>query len=334
MFLDLLRNETAASPDRRRAALAGLRAYQQASRPPQLDPKPVIASAGRALLRDYSGSGRPVIFVPSLINPPHVLDLAPDNSLLRWLAGRGLRPLLVDWGTPSPDERTMSVAGHVETLLLPLIDAVGEPASLAGYCLGGTMALAAATRRRVPSLALIAAPWNFAGFPREARRDLGELWAHVEASAEHLGMLPMEALQASFWRLDPGRTITKFEEFGRLPVDGPAARAFVMLEDWANDGPPLTYAAAHELLIDFFGDDTPGRGLWSVCGQPADPSATGCPVLNIISTADRIVPAASAAAVGETLSLALGHVGMVVGSRAREALWEPLARWLSQPRNN
>jgi polyhydroxyalkanoate synthase len=48
----------------------------------------------------------------------------------------------------------------------------------------------------------------------------------------------------------------------------------------------------------------------------------------VVSTSDRIVPAPSAAAIGETLSLDLGHVGMVVGRRAREALWTPLARWL------
>jgi polyhydroxyalkanoate synthase len=35
---------------------------------------------------------------------------------------------------------------------------------------------------------------------------------------------------------------------------------------------------------------------------------------------------------GERLELALGHVGMVVGSRARELLWEPLDAWLSQQR--
>ena len=70
---------------------------------------PVVAAAGRAGLRDYGGSGPPVVFVPSLINPPHVLDLAEANSLLRWLAAQGVRPLLVDWGTPAPAERDLTL---------------------------------------------------------------------------------------------------------------------------------------------------------------------------------------------------------------------------------
>ena len=56
----------------------------------------------------------------------------------------------------------------------------------------------------------------------------------------------------------------------------------------------------------------------------------GVPVLNIVSTSDRIVPAATALRAGERLELAQGHVGMVVGSKAKEKLWEPLADWLSR----
>jgi polyhydroxyalkanoate synthase len=325
----LLRSETANAPERTQRALAGLRAYQQAPRPPRPPARPVVATVGRAVVRDYGGAGPPVLFVPSLINPPHVLDLAPGNSLLGWLAGQGVRPLLVDWGSPSGADRDMSVAGHVETLLVPLIEALGEPVTLAGYCLGGTMALAAAALGRARALALIATPWRFAGFADEGRRALAGLWDQAAPTAKTLGVLPMEVLQANFWQLEPTRTIAKFESFAALDPGSIEAKAFVTLEDWANDGPPLTLAAARELLVDFFGADLPGRGTWTVGGRAIDPGALACPVLDIVSTTDRIVPAASAAGVGDRLTLGLGHVGMVVGSRARASLWEPLARWLS-----
>lgn len=138
----------------------------------------------------------------------------------------------------------------------------------------------------------------------------------------------MEVLQSAFWSLDPARTVAKFEAF--TGAKGAQAEAFVTLEDWANDGPPLAAAAARELFEDFFAADRPGRGAWRVAGGIADPAALPCPLLDIVSTVDRIVPAATAAAAGERLELGLGHVGMVVGSRAREALWEPLDRWLLQ----
>jgi polyhydroxyalkanoate synthase len=120
--------------------------------------------------------------------------------------------------------------------------------------------------------------------------------------------------------------VAKFEAFADMAEGGAEARAFVTLEDWANDGPPLPHSAAKELFEDLFGGDATGRGRWLL----ADPAALPCPVLDIVSTSDRIVPAASSSGAGERLELAQGHVGMVVGGRAREALWEPLADWLSR----
>lgn len=325
LFLALLRSMTEGEPARMQAALAGLRKYQEAERAPPPEPMPAIAEAHGAVLRDYGGDGPPVVFIPSLINPPTVLDMG-DRSLLRWLSGRR-RVLLLDWGWPDGERRDCDVAGHVERIALPLIAALGEPADLVGYCLGGTMAIAAGRLAAARSVTTIAAPWHFDGFPDDARGDLLKLWRGAEPTAKALGLLPMEVLQSAFWSLDPARTVAKFEAFAAL--EGDEARTFVMLEDWANDGPPVPEAAAREMFEGFFDRDAPGRGAWRVGREIVDPAALACPLLNIVSTIDRIVPAASAPRAGQRLDLALGHVGMIVGSRARQALWEPLAAWLS-----
>jgi polyhydroxyalkanoate synthase len=330
LFLDLLRSETAGAPQRMKRALEGLRRYQEFPRPAAPAPMPTVAQRDGAAVRDYGGSGPPALFVPSLINPPGVLDLSVERSLLRWLARRGHRVLLLDWGWPDARRSGLSVTGHVEALLLPLAESLGEPPALVGYCLGGTMALGAAKAARAPAVAAIAAPWRFSGFPDDARAKLAALWAQSQGTAATLGVLPMEVLQSAFWSLDPARTIAKFEAFA--DAEGAAAETFVTLEDWANDGPPLAAAAARELFEGFFAEDRPGRGAWRIAGEIANPGALSCPVLDIVSTVDRIVPATTAAGAGERLKLDLGHVGMVVGGRAREALWEPLERWLSRVR--
>jgi polyhydroxyalkanoate synthase len=310
-----------------KAALEGLRKYQDAERPAPPPLMPALAQRHGASLRDYGGAGPPVLFVPSLINPPNVLDMG-DRSLLRWLAGRGHRVLLLDWGWPGPDRRSMSVAGHVEQILLPLMSVLDEPPHLVGYCLGGTMALAAAQIGPARSVATIAAPWFFNGFPDESRTELGKLWAGATNIVESLGVLPMEVLQCAFWNLDPARTVAKFEAFASL--EGAEARTFVMLEDWANDGPPLSESAAREMFEGLFRDDLTGAGRWQVADTLIDPESLAVPSLHVVSTTDRIVPAATAFPAGERLDLALGHVGMVVGSRAPHMLWEPLAGWLSR----
>jgi polyhydroxyalkanoate synthase len=294
---------------------------------------PIVARAGRAVLRDFGGEGAPAVFVPSLINPPFILDLAEENSLLRWLAGQGVRPMLVDWGNPRAGEQ-QDVGGHISELLLPLLDAIGEPVHLAGYCLGGTMALAAAMQARIRSLTLIATPWHFSGFGAPARAEIAALWQAAQPTAKALGVVPMEVLQSGFWRLDPARTVSKYEAFGRLDPASEQARSFVALEDWANAGAPLTYAAGRELLEDFVASDMTGRGAWRVAERIIDPAMLQVPTLEFVSRNDRIVPAASSARLPNSRTLGLGHVGMIVGSRAREQLWEPLAAMLSQAQQN
>jgi len=322
----MLRRETEGAPERMAKALAGLRRYQEADRAPPAPPRPAVAELLGATLRDYGGTGPPVLFVPSLINPPSILDL-PERSLLEWLAAQGqVRPLLLDWGWDVEARSALSVAGHVGQVLLPLIAELGEKPALVGYCLGGTMALAAAAASGAPAVAAIAAPWRFAGFPDESRAMIARLWQGSAETSRTLGCLPMEVLQSAFWSLDPARTVAKFEAFADMEEGSAEARAFVTLEDWANDGPPLPHSAAVELFEDFFGADVTGRGSWRL----ADPAALHCPFLDIVSTSDRIVPAASATGAGDRLELAQGHVGMVVGGRARKALWEPLADWLSR----
>lgn len=330
LFLEMLRRETAASPERTAAALAGLRRYQDAPRRKRRD-APVRFRKGAARLREGNsgGAGWPVVLIPSLINPPFVLDLAPGRSLLRHLAAAGFRPWLLDWGTPRPRDAGLDLAGHVTDRLLPLIAKLDRPPLLVGYCLGGTLALAAAAALpagAIAGVATVAAPWRFAGYGEAARGALAELWAQVQPGCRALGVLPMEVLQTAFWRLDPARTIAKYEAFATM--EPAAAARFVLLEDWANAGAPLTYAAGADLFGTLLADDRPGRGTWRVGDDAVDPFALTCPSVEFVSLSDRIVPAATAIGLPERRDVGAGHVGMMVGGRAEALLYGPLTDWL------
>src|SRR5947208_10196066 len=121
LFLELLRQVSERDPELARDALIGLRAYEAAERRPRPAPMPEIARVAGACLRDHGGSGRPAVLVPSLINPPNILDLDAEVSLAEAVATMDRRVLLLDWG-PAEDRAGLSVAGHVEALLLPLLE--------------------------------------------------------------------------------------------------------------------------------------------------------------------------------------------------------------------
>lgn len=328
LFLKILWQETHNDTNFRTKAFAGLRRYQAAQRQPRNIDAAIAATAGPAKLLHYGGAGKPVVFIPSLINPHFVLDLSVHKSLLRFLKDNGLNIYLVDWGTPRPEDRDLDLAGHIEHRLLPMLRTLGELPVLAGYCLGGTMAAAAAGLIEAAGLVMIASPWAFDAFPSGSRDLIAGLWQQSKGLCERLGYVPMEVLQSGFWALDPQRTIRKYALFADVPEKTANYENFVVLEDWANEGAPLTLGAGRELFERLYGANDTGAGRWMVGGKIANPSALNIPFLNILSETDMIVPASTACPEGKRLRLRSGHVGMIVGSGAREQLWIPLAEWL------
>lgn len=302
------------------AILAGIRRYQEAPRLPPPPPPPVVRRIGATILRDYGGAGPPVLVTPSVINSPRVLDLQEDCSLLRWLAQSGVgRVFLIDWGQ---GERDLDIDGHVTARILPLIDDLGESVRLLGYCLGGTMALKAASLcDKVEKVALLAAPWRFSAYGESARVAMARWWQMAEPLARLLGAVPMESLQPLFWRLDRAATVAKFAHLGNYTADDPAIARFVALEDWANDGAPIGMSAMRQICEDFFRRDLPGRGLW--CAPPVHAH-----ICNFSASRDSLVPADALYAPAERHAVDSGHVGMIVGARAPVQSWVPVRDFL------
>ena len=335
---------------RRMARLAdGMLAYRHHPVHRTLDNPPAVWSEGNTRLLDYGAThrsarvrgARAVLVVPSLINRWEVLDLTAEKSLLRAMAEQGLRPYLVDWGTPNAEERGFDMTAYVARLERAL-GFVGRrarrAAAVMGYCMGGTLTVALAARRprRVAGLALLAAPWDFHA-DRTGHAFLLSAGPILARLADQMGELPVDVLQTLFWSLDPWLALKKFGRFLGMDQQGSSARDFVLLEDWLNDGAPLAGPTARECLIGWYGDNLPGTGKWMVGGRRIVPSRINVPSLVMIPSGDRIVPPLSAAALAEPrrglkratrLDLPLGHIGMVVSGRARDLCWTPLIDWL------
>ena len=332
------------------ALLDGILAYRRHPYRRDLTPVPIIWSEGSTHLLDYGAVANPggeaagdvpVLVVPSLVNRAYILDLDAQTSLLRWLAGHGLRPYLVDWDGPGPAERGFTLTDYIAGRLESALDAVRArhqaPPLVIGYCMGGRLALALALRRPhdLAGLALMATPWDFHADADQSAALAQAAAAALSPALDTLGVLPVDAIQALFASLDPLMVARKFINFSRLDPDSRKAALFVALEDWLNDGVPLTAPVARECLIGWYGENTPGTGRWRVAGRPVDPGALRMPCLCLIPAHDRIVPPASAAALGaaipgaEVLRPPIGHIGMVVSGGARERIWSPLADWLS-----
>lgn len=326
--------------------LDGVEAYRSYPERRNLPEMPVIWQEGNSRLLDYAPDAAPdaptVLFVPSLVNRFYVLDLDSDTSLLRWLAQEGFKPVVVDWGAPGESEQGFSLTDYVAGRLEAALDALKKvqegPLHLAGYCMGGLLALALAQRRSqdFTSLVLMATPWDFHAEQPEAARLMGLQAGVMAPFLEAVGVMPTDMIQSYFALLDPAGVLRKFLAFSQFEQDSAKARRFVILEDWLNDGVPLAAKVAGECLSGWYGHNEPARGRWRLAGHPVRPEELRLPTLVLVPAQDRIVPPRSALALAAALpgahveQLALGHIGMVVSARAQQRVWKPLAEWLSR----
>ncbi len=297
-------------------------------------------NVGSCELFDFGGDGQPILMVPSLVNPHYVLDLMPGRSLAQYLKQRGFRPFLVKWFDPGEEELSFGLSDFILKRAKPMLEYIcalsGAACPVLGYCMGGTLmtGLAARAGDLVSSLALVAAPWDFASeVPHAGRR-----YAHV--MAELLDQLPegmpvpTDMMQVFFTSVDPTLSDRKFRRFAGLEAQSEEAKFFVALETWANTGAPLARSAAEECIRAWYLENETGRGVWNVGRAPVELEEINCPVWIAAPKKDRLVPQDSAFAMARRLPNATthdpgaGHVGMMVGSRAERGLWAPLVSWL------
>ena len=325
----------------------GIKNYQNYPRHPRPPEPPAIWASGSTRLLDYgiftvASSAPPVLVIPSLINRAYILDLAPDRSLIRHLAASGLRPLLVDWGRPEEIERDFGLDQYIGERLQAVLDFVSAETSrrpaLTGYCMGGNLALALAGRNpgAISALALLATPWDFHSDGGVTARFLDMTGPALKHLIAQMGVLPVDMLQAMFAGLDPAQTGSKFRHFATATKDSDAAKRFILLEDWVNDGVPLPGKVALECLFGWYRDNTPYTGNWKIAGETVDPTKITLPTFAAIPSKDHIVPPASAQALADILpnvhilNPPAGHIGMVAGSQAEQRLYEPLSQWLTE----
>ena len=329
--------------------LAGVECYRRHPYRRSLVEPPTVWREGETRLLDYGPpDGVPVVVIPSLVNRAYILDIDEERSFLRYLSSRGLRCLLVDWGIPGEVERgfdlTDYIAGRLDQAFEAAVALAGDRRiGLIGYCMGGLFALALASRhqRDISGLELIATPWDFHAGATVPPAMVSALSGLIETSFAPLGEVPTDVLQALFVMNDPQLAIRKFSRFGELDPGSDEARRFVATEDWANDGVPLALPVARDCLTRWYGRNEPATGHWRVAGRLVDPGRIERPVVMVIPSLDKVVPAASSRPLEAQLphvrviEQATGHIGLVAAARSRRPVWDPIAEqvsaWVSPP---
>jgi len=285
----------------------------------------------------------PMLFVFALVNRPYVLDILPHKSVIRQYLRAGFDCWMVDWGVPTAAEATKTlhdyIEGHLHRMVKTVLGRTGQDdLHLFGYCMGGTMSAIYASLHQdlVRTLTLLAAPIDW------SRGDcLLKAWSSAEVLdparvADAFGLVPSGFLGSSFNMLKPiDNNIRKWMGFMDRMDDERFLEEFAAMEGWVNDNIPLSGAVYRDFVGNGLQRNLLVKGEFPLGSRTIDLADVTCPLLNIVATADHLVPKEQSepanAAVGsddtETLTVKAGHIGLAVGSKAHKEMWPAATEW-------
>ena len=312
-------------------------------------PKDVVWRRGRAELWRYHGGevryAQPILIVFSLVSRSYILDLRPGHSTVEFLVGQGFDVFLLDWGVPDERDAENSLETYVDTYLPRAIDAVRretgcDEITLAGYCLGGTIAtLYASGHDDAPlrNLVLLACPIDF-GEMGAMVAGLLDGRVEVEDVIDETGIIPAKTVYGGFFMQAPtvevARHATLLDKlWSDEYVDGWQAMA-----QWSRDHVPFPGTAARQIIDLFIRQNMLMSGSVKLGGREIRLAEARGNVLNAFAVKDNVVPMSAvepnSRLVGDPdrrheLRLGGGHVTFSTGRQAFQHTLPTLSDWIA-----
>ncbi|MBI5269861.1 MAG: class I poly(R)-hydroxyalkanoic acid synthase [Burkholderiales bacterium] len=247
---------------------------------------------------------RPILFVPPCINKYYILDLQPENSLIRYTVQQGHRVFVVSWRNPDESMAGKTWDDYIEQGAIQAIRVVQDISGqdtidTLGFCVGGTIlatALGVLAARGEQPAASVTLLTTFVDFSDTGVLDLFVDEASVQVREMTLGadapngpaLLKGQELATTFSFLRPNDLVWNYVVGNYLKGESPPP--FDLLY-WNSDstnlpGPMYCWYLRHTYLQ----DELKLPGKLTVCGEKLDLGRIEAPVFIYASREDHIVP--------------------------------------------
>jgi polyhydroxyalkanoate synthase len=241
----------------------------------------------------------PLVMIPPCINKFYILDLQPENSVVRYAVEQGNTVFLVSWRNPGKEMEAVTWDDYVEKGAIEAINVSraisgSNKVSVFGFCVGGTIAssalavLAARGEQPAASLTLLTTLLDYEDTGvLDVFIDLNQVAKH-EKNLANGGLLPGKDLATTFSSLRPNDLVWNYVQSNYLKGKNPAA--FDLLY-WNADstnlpGPMFTFYLRQMYLENNL--RVPGKV--TTAGVPLDLGAIDAPTFIYGSRDDHIVP--------------------------------------------
>ena len=242
---------------------------------------------------------RPLLVIPPWLNKYYILDLQPQNSMVRWLVEQGHTVFLISWVNPDAKHAAKTFDDYLLEGPIAALDAIeratGErEVNAVGYCLGGILLacaaawLAARGERRLSSMTMLTSLLEYSEVGEiHAFVDEGEL-AKLERSSARKGYIPGDGVAWAFRLLRPTDLIWSFWVDHYLL--GKARRPFDLLY-WNADATNMPLIAHLWFLRNMYVHDRLREpGVITLAGERIDLGRIETPAYVVGTREDHIAP--------------------------------------------
>lgn len=298
----------------------------------------------------------PLILVPPLGVTTETFDLLPDRSLVRYMSERGFRVYLVDWGRPARRHASLDLADYADGMLGRAVTAVrghsgSRDVSLMGWCMGGLLMLMHAGLTGdggIRNIVTVASPVDARGggmvagvsqalnAPAQLVRRYSEFRLHnVDPGLLHV---PAWLTTLGFKLTAPLASVTSYWDLVTRLWDREFVESHTTTSDYLDNMLSYPGGVVRDMLVKMAMDNTLSLGRIEIGDGIADFGRISAAMLVVAGDADHLVAPRTAY---KSLDLVSsrdkqfviapgGHMGVILGVRARDRVWATAADWLDK----